>query len=95
MAWLTTYGASNRVDDGEDKFPVSYSIAGGTTNARQITVAHYRYVGMTRSAAITCRDTVEDPTGTPNVSAQVEREGPGGNYQVVVTETTAEEWEVA
>ena len=92
MAWLTTYGAGNKVDittrlDRADFTAVS---AGITSSYRDITIDQYNYVGMTEAAADTCQAAVNDPSN--GVTATKKREGPGGNFLVAVTETTYGAW---
>ena len=96
MAWLTSYGATNRIEDGRTVLVrEQYDVAStGWIGYRQVTtITDYRYVGMTRAAALTCQDAINDPTASPPVIAQMERQGPGGNYQVSVHEITIADWE--
>ena len=92
MTWLSGYSDANRVDDGEDQIVRRYY--GPTVASQRVDVVkHYRYVGMTYAAAVTCRDALNDPLADPPIVAQLEKEGPGGNWQVSVHETTYGDWE--
>ena len=96
MPWLTGYSATNRIDDGltvlvRERYDV---VPGGWLGYRQeTTITDYRYVGMDKATALTCHDDINDPTAHPPVIAQMERQGPGGNYQVSVHEITVGAWE--
>lgn len=92
MGWLTTYGASNKIILSEDSMPDTFVVVGGVPVVwtRTLTIAQYKYVGMTYAAAVNCQSTENDP---PNdVFATMKREGAGGNFMVEVTETTASTW---
>jgi hypothetical protein len=90
--WLTTYGASNKIILAEDSHPDTFVTLGGVpvVHTRTLTISKYKYVGMTHAAAVTCQATENDPAN--DVFATMKREGPGGNFMVEVTETTATAW---
>ena len=91
MAWLATYGATNKVDLTK-RTDVS-TIANGFTMeiwTQTVTTEVYKYVGMTEAAAETCRATVNDPDN--GVYAAAKKEGPGGNWMVDVTDVTRTSW---
>jgi hypothetical protein len=98
MPWLTTWGAANKIIDGEDVTvrKLYYSMgpaepdAGDPVGSVRIdTVTRYRHVAMTYDTAVDCRDTLNDP---PDVVAQLRRNGDADAYDVDVAATVEGEW---
>ena len=93
MAWLDTYGETNKIDEGETTIPYEfYSSFGGSPEDGDVigikrvdVLKRYRHIAMTYAAAVTCRDAINNPAA--NVIAQLERENAAGAYCVQVTET--------
>jgi len=90
MAWLTTYDATNYVEDSRSirTEQISYAFGGLTVYKRSITDIIYRYVGMDYSTAITCANALASAT----VSCELIRENDGGAYTVRVSSSTVGAW---
>jgi len=91
--WLSTYGAENKIVDGEVQVVQQYYPIEITAPPyrREVVTSEYRYVGMTLAGAQACRDAINDPAN--DIIAQVRRTGNCGPYEVAVVETTATDWE--
>jgi hypothetical protein len=99
MPLLTSWGATNKIPDGEDVLVRKvYTYTGALPpevgdkigSTRKDIVSRYRHVFMEYATAQDCRDTLNDP---PDVVAQLRRNGDCGSYDVDVAETTEGEWE--
>jgi len=99
MSWLTTWGAANKIIDGEDVLIYKvYTYLGATVpevgdkigSLRKDIVERYRHVAMDYDTAVDCRDTLNDP---PDVIAQLRRNGDADAYDVDVAETIEGDWE--
>lgn len=87
--WLTGYSDDNKIIDGVATVEQKYGTMAGSLYLNIITTTQYRYVSMTYDAAVSCRDTINDPTGTPTKTfAQVRRQNDANAYQVDVTEVS-------
>ena len=93
MAWLDTYGDTNKIDEGETTIEHKiYSAFSGSPEDGDVigikrvdVLKRYRHIAMTYAAAVTCRDAINDPAS--DIIAQLERENAAGAYCVQVTET--------
>jgi len=99
MPWLTTWGAANKIIDGEDVTvrklyyaisPADLEVGDKIGALKKDIVERYRHVAMDYDTAVDCRDTLNDP---PDVIAQLRRNGDADAYDVDVAETIEGEWE--
>jgi hypothetical protein len=94
MGWLTTANDTNKIVDSYEPLDEQlYNLTTLTQYVRHNVLEHYRYVGMTETAAETARAALHDPDN--GVTASVQRENEGGAYQIVVVKWTLGEWEEA
>ena len=91
MPWLDSHSDANKIIDAEERIPIRF-FGIDTSLERTEEVSHFRYVGMTYEAAVTCRDALHEPARTPPRHAELVRENNAGAYTVKVTEVTYSDW---
>ena len=93
MAWLTSYGAANKIPLSEITITISvHDLSTLTTRYRDDTQTEYEYVGMDESTANSCRAALDNPSATPPVYAQKQKENDAGAWKVHVTTYTTGTW---
>jgi hypothetical protein len=99
MAWLTNYGATNKIVDSEREDIIrmsSFGVTPAVSYDRTITETDYRYVGMDYATAQACLADMaaNQPTFPSMRQATLQNENNGGGYTVRVSETEYGDWTV-
>jgi hypothetical protein len=92
MAWLTSYGSTNKVIDSESsrrEVMTSFGLTPAVAYDRTVTDQTYRYVGMDYATAQTCLAAL---VTDPDTVAELVRENEGGAYTVRVNVQIIGDW---